>query len=504
MTEQGFGKMIEAEKLIGSAEGQLLLRAEALVPGAGREEVEVLLADAICRLMKTEVQSDRVIMEGEVKCQAAYRLGSEKNAKALTAKAVMSHIFDVKGAVSGMRSISDARVEDVTARYENGHMMFDIALSVSAQVSALTPIEVLTEADVRDGLEVNTEEITSVKTAAENSAVVIVSDKTALPASLDARYAIMEWAAASDMDYTPEPGGIRVTGSVFVETLVSGGLSSRPAALIKYTLPVDKFMEMPEWLVGNITLDAQVLGVSTEVDSVMDMGDSTLRMEAEVEITARAAYTDRVKAVTDVFSADDRDVSAEENVFEICAAKSVIDVKEPFRASVLLPEGAGAVGAVCAVKTRASVADVRTENGKSLISGIVNAQVIYMPQSGEKLMSAKGDLPFEIPLAAPLSDNSLVRVEALNAEGSALMSDRVEVKCVLNVKADKTEREEKRTVSKIEEAGENKRRKGCVIVWPKNGDDAWSVAKRYRVPVEEVKNASEDGVSAGNPIVLRI
>ncbi|MBQ5769928.1 MAG: DUF3794 domain-containing protein [Clostridia bacterium] len=402
-----------------------------------------------------------------------------------------------------MRGATDVRVDDVSARYENGHMIFDIALGVSTLVSSLVPVEVLTDAD-RKGLEVKKEEITSVKTAAENSAVVVVSDKTVLPASLDARYAIMEWATVSDLNHTPEPGGIRVTGSVLVEALVSGGIASRPVALIKYALPVEKFLEMPEWLIKDVTLGADVLGVSTEVDSVMDGGDSTLRMEAEIELRAQASYTDRVNAVTDVFSTTDEGVQTEETAFEVISSKSIIDVKEPFRSSVLVPEGAGAVGTVCAVKTRSSVGDVRTEDGKSTISGVVNAQVVYMSRSGEKLMSAKSDLPFEITVAAPLSENSRVRVEALSAEGSALMSDRIEVKCVLNVKADKIEREEKRAVLKIAEGGEDRKSRGCVIVWPDARDDAWSVAKRYRVPLTDVENASENGVSAGKPIVLII
>ena len=504
MTENMIMKTLEAQKLVGVRDAQLLLRAEALVSGAGREAVEVLLSDAALRVVKAEVQNDRVLFEGEVRCQAAYRLGSEKNARALTAKTALSHIFDMKGAQPGMLLSWDAVVEDVTAKYENGHMVFDAAVSLNAEVSALQNVEIMTETAKDGALQAKKEEIVSVKTAAENTAVCVLSDKTALPAALDARCTILEWATITDLNHTNEPGGVRVTGSVLVETLVSGGLASRPAALIKYTLPIDRYLEMPEWLLPGVRLTGRILGVSTEVEQAADGGDSTLNMEAEVEITALSEATDRISAVTDAYSASDEDVKVTKNTFEILTGRSVLQVKEPMRASVLLPEGAGAVGAVCAVKTRAAVGEVRAEGAKSVVSGVVNAQVMYMSQSGEKLMSAKSDFPFEIPIAAPLSEHTRVRVEAVNAEGNALMSDRVEVKCVLSMTMDRMKRDTVQTVKAIESAGENKIRRGCVIVWPSAGEDAWSVAKRYRVPVQQVENASGGGVSVGKAVVLRI
>ena len=63
----------EAEDLIGAESAQVLLRAEALVPGAGREAIEPLMADASLFIDAVDLQADRLVLEGTVSCQAVYR-----------------------------------------------------------------------------------------------------------------------------------------------------------------------------------------------------------------------------------------------------------------------------------------------------------------------------------------------------------------------------------------------------------------------------------------------
>ena len=61
---------LELEKWIGAREAQVLARAEALVPGAGRDAIEPLLADASLYIGQADLQSDRVVLEGTASCQA--------------------------------------------------------------------------------------------------------------------------------------------------------------------------------------------------------------------------------------------------------------------------------------------------------------------------------------------------------------------------------------------------------------------------------------------------
>ena len=81
-------KEIEAEREIGYRYLQVLSRAEALVPGAGREAIELLLWDASAVIIRADVQNDRVVLDGTLNCQAVYRQGEETSLRALSAKGV--------------------------------------------------------------------------------------------------------------------------------------------------------------------------------------------------------------------------------------------------------------------------------------------------------------------------------------------------------------------------------------------------------------------------------
>ena len=115
---------LEVETLIGVQYSQVLVRAETLVPGAGREAIEPLLAEANLTVSGADVQTDRVVLDGSAFCQAVYRQGEETTLRALTAQATLSHVAEIAGAAPGMLSRVLAQVEHVEAKYENGHMVF--------------------------------------------------------------------------------------------------------------------------------------------------------------------------------------------------------------------------------------------------------------------------------------------------------------------------------------------------------------------------------------------
>lgn len=498
------GKTIEAEKRFESEKVQTHLRAEAMVPGAGRENADVLLSDCRVHISSVQVQTDRVIVGGEAVCQAAYRVKSEKGARAVNASAPISCTFDMKGVSSGMTGRVISEADEVNAKYENGHMVFDVYLTLKAYVTSLIPVQVITGVENGEDIEEAYEEIKSVKLAAEASGREVLSQTVSLPAALDARYALMEWATVSQIDHQREPGGIRVSGNVLVETLISTGLDEKPVQLVRYRLPIDRFMEMPEWLTEHVYLDADVSSVKTNVNQAVMGEDATLLMEAEIDINASAMGEDHVRVLTDAFSTGESKAVCGKTEMEVCLGVARISMNEPFRASVLLKDPSKSVGEVCAVKTRAAVGDVSTDGARTTVSGIVNAQVMYVTGDGEGLVSENQDLPFEIEVARAIDPDQCVTVSALSPEGNALMSDRIEIKCVLALTSDQRTKGAFSFAQSLEPAGENDKKTGVMIVWPSQEDTAWSIAKRYRTTVQNVENAISESASSQNPLVLRL
>ena len=505
MSLKVLNQALEIEQLVGAQSAQVLLRAEALVPGAGREAIEALMAEADLVIGNTDVQTDRVVIDGVAHCQAIYRQGEESTLRALTAQAALSHVFDLPGAQAGLPGRVHAQVEHVEAKYENGHMVFYVTASVAVQVLRLVPMEVITGLEGVDALESDYQEIRSVKLAAENNVPVTLTEEVSLPAALDARMALMDWAGVQIDQASADLGGVRVSGKVNLETLISSGVAGRPVALIKYPIAFDQLIELPEWLTKDVYAEATIRSLRTQVEQGEEGEDAILRIEAELLIALQALATDSALALTDAYTTSGPALEIERQKIDAARIERS-QCAEAFRGTVLLPEGAPPVGNVLAVRVRPNLGGWSSENGRSVLEGVLEANVLYMPGGTDKLAAAQAELPFEITCQGELTEDSWISVEAASADANALMSDRVELRCNLIATMETRVLENVSLVQSVMEGEPAGKRPGIVLFWPGKEDSVWTIGKRYNVPVSEVlaMNGGTSVIRQGKALVLRI
>ena len=84
----------------------------------------------------------------------------------------------------------------------------------------------------------------SIASAIDEITPKLVKGEIDLPAALDARTSLMDWGTVSVESAEPDLGGLRVRGKVMVETLISSGVTGRPAALVKYPMEFDRLIEL--------------------------------------------------------------------------------------------------------------------------------------------------------------------------------------------------------------------------------------------------------------------
>lgn len=497
---------IEVETLIGAQYSQVLIRAEALVPGAGREAIEPLMAEANVSVSGADVQTDRIVLDGEVFCQAVYRQGEEATLRALTAQATLSQVVDVNGAAPGMLSRVLAQVEHVDAKYENGHMVFLVTCGIQAQVLQLTQTEVIDAISGVDGLQTVYEEVCSFKLAADTDADVLVKGEIALPVVLDARTSLMDWGSVTIDSAEPDLGGLRVKGRIQMETLISSGVTGRPAALIKYPLEFDRLVELPEWLLKDAFASLSIRRVQSQVEQSEGGEDAKLTVEVELKIAVQANAQDCVNALRDVYTTEGNALDVTRGNIDVCSAIDRVQFSESVRGTVLLGENAPGVGTVVAVRVRPEIADRRNENGKGHLEGILEATILYMPGGSDLPAATRAELPFEIDVPSELSDESWIALDVSSAEANALMSDRLEMKTMLNVCCETRRRSRLTAVQDVSEGDALVRRSGIVILWPNEGESAWEIGKRYALPVGQVVGEGEKKrkIEAGKPIVLKM
>ena len=494
VVRQGF----EAENLVGMRETQVLLRAEALVPGAGREAIEPLMADASLFIDAADLQADRIVLDGEAMCQAVYRQGDEPTLRALGARASLSQVLEIPGAEAGMFTRVSGVVEHVEARYENGHMIFLVTCALRAQVLRLQPVTCVTGLSGRPGLETDYGTLQSVKLAAESSEMALLRETAALPAELDARATLMDWATVEIESAVPDLGGVRVQGRILVETLVSSGTPGRPAAVVRVPMALNQLVELPEWLVGDVAAEADLRGVRTQIGMAADGESPQLNCEAEVRVRVLANATDAPVALRDIYATQGSALEVKRQAVSVCREVLRARSTEPVRGAV--PAGDGAeVGEVLAVRANPVIADRRAEGGKGRVEGVLELNALCLASEGSRPMSVQAEMPFAIGVTVPLDEAASVQVQVLSVEAAALMGGRLDVKAQIFVSCESRVRETVDIVSEVEEGAPIVRQPGIVIVWPAEGDTAWTLGRRYAIPA-----ARAEGIAPGKPLVLKV
>ena len=498
-------KEIEAEREIGHKYLQVLSRAEALVPGAGREAIEPLLWDASAAIVRADVQNDRVVLDGTLSCQAVYRQGEDTTLRALSAKSTISQVAELTGAQPGMLCRVQAVVENVDARYENGHMVFLVSLGLHVWVLKLENLEVIDR--IEDGAEVETRfrELPLVKLAAEANETAVLTERVELPRALDARATLMDWGSVQIDSCEPDLGGVRVKGRATIETLVASGVEGKPGVVVKYPIEFDKLIELPEWLCGEVSVLPSIRSVRTQLEAGDEEEDDTLLLQADVYFEIAANLREKVQALEDAYSTSGTELKLETGRIALCTGLHSLRSAEVVRGTAPLGEGAPSVGSVIAVRAIPNIAEISTQGGKGRISGLIEATVLYMPVGSDRPVSTAAELPFTLDVPQALDGDDLVRIGVTGAEANALMSDRLEMKIGLNLYCERRESEEVDFVTGMEAGESAPRRPGYIICWPEGGEGAWDIGKRYGVLESTVlEGAGEGRLRSGQPLVLRI
>lgn len=492
---------IEIERVQGTKSIQILTRAEAQVTGAGREAVEVLLTEAEVIISSAQAQEGRVMIEATLFCQGVYRQGDETILRALTASAPVSQAVEIPGTQPGMRAQACANVEHIDARYENGRMVFFVTTSITAQAVSLSPQDVIVELSGDGNIETSYSALCSVKTAAVTSSSSIIRGEVNLPAALDARTTLLDRAVATVDSAQADLGGVRVKGQVNVEALVSSGVEGRPAAMVRYAMDFDQLMDVPEWLAKDVCAAAAVKRLATRVDQSEGDGDARLAIEAELEITVSSIAQDCVRALSDAYATTGKTLVISGELTGFCPDISCTSCTNQAKGTILLSENAPAPGNIIAVTARPNISGFATD-GESAIEGVIEASVLYVPGGGGPVAVSTGEMPFSVPCPGSLNDTSLVCVKVVSADASAIMSDRVELRVTLQVETSTHARAEISLVTGVEEGADICRTPGIVLYWPDETDDAWSVARRYSIPVSTLENTS--AIEKGKAVVLKI
>ena len=491
---------LEIEQFIEDRQKQALITAETIVPGAGREGIYPLISDATLVILNAQLQNGQALIDGLVICQALYRRAEETALSALTATGKLSQIIDIDQAKPGQILRALGQIDHVEANYENGHMIFRVAVTLDAHVSELAPLNVIKDIEDMAGIEKHFTQLTINKLAAEAQSQALLQQRVTLPPELDARIALMDAAEARILSVQPDLGGVRIKGEVLTETLIGTGTSGRPIARITVALPFDELIELPEWLSAHVLCDANIMRLQTQVIEGMADQAGTLSIECELQLTTRAMAEEQLNVLEDAFSTGAEGIHVEQACHQLKSGVAQFEGVESFHGSVMLPPDAMGTVTILCVRARPILGDYQSTQAQTTLNGILEVQVLYQHQQEALARVLKEDLPFSIQMPVALPEGALICLSALGAESGAVMGDRLEIKSRIKICAEYRQVQTLVIAESIENMGPQPRREGILLTWPKPKDSAWSIAKKYRIPNATVALAMQDQ----KPLVLRL
>lgn len=494
---------VETEVLISRRSTQLSLQADAMVSGAGRDAAETLMEEASVRITGTTVQDGRMSVEGVVVCQAAYRQRESEVVRAVEARAALQHVFEDDAIRAGMNGNVKAAVVHVEAGFLNGRILFRITVELKAQVWGVETTEVITQAEGIDGIEMLTEEVESVRCGAEAVAHTSLSETLMLPRELETQSTLMDFASTTVEKAERDLGGVRVTGHVNAEVLIAGEAAGRPLSMVKYAMPFSVLVEMPEWLTEHVYAWAAVESIRSSLVDAPE-GGVNLMLECELNVWVRALQMQKIICLTDAYGTGETDLTvAQMHLKHTCRIQEAV-MNESYRGTLLLPSAMPPAGAVLAARARASVTGTARENNADMLEGVLEICVIYMPVGGETPVSVRDELPFRVRSTKEVPDGVEIGVCVSMCEASALMNDRLDVRCALQFTVSERQEATVPVASDVQAQAVSRGKPGIVLVWPGKGDTQWSIGRRYRIPVQRVADACGGDVCAGKAMVLRI
>ncbi len=474
---------------------------DVTLPGSLREAAQVLYADAAVAVESAEPSKDRVTLRGRVTFRVLYAQGDPQRIDAIEATADFTRLCDLPGATAHASVNPIARVKGVDSSVSGGRMNLTAHVEACLNATLCEPVEVITEIPGSQVQRKNAQ-VTLHKTSARGTEDALLREEFALPAELNIRETLFARANAGSVTATGGQGRIGLSGEITLEVLHLSDLPGKPIVTTRHTIPVNQGVsisrEAGEMLDGCIAVkDVAVASQLTEEGPI-------LRAEVLIALEAWADETQQAQLMTDAYTTSGDDLRLTKTPLTVRTGTEQTAAAESWKAAFLLPEGAKPLRTVLAAFLTPEASAFTRQGSRTNVEGAADATLVYLADDGS-VTSAKAALPLRAAFAASFQPEDDVALEAVQVEAVPITSDRAEMRCVLNLTANGQRTETVPFVTAASaEAGEAPS-PDILLVFVQPGENAWDVAKRYRIGqsrLQALNPGMNEGVKPGQGLVI--
>lgn len=481
---------IRTEQPRGICRSQLTVEGDVTIPGSLRETTHVLHAGAMAVIESAEAMQDRISASGRVIFRVLYTQGESAHVHSIEASADFTHMCELAGAAPKADVYARAQVEHVDASVQNGRMSMRAILRLYARATESLEMDVLTGVDT-PGAERKTEEITLRRTTAQGTEDVLIREEFTLPAELAVHDTLGAWATAEFFDTAGGQGRVGISGEVTLEAMHASDLPGKPIVLTRHTIPVSQSVEIS----GEIDdlVDGRLIVKDVAVAS-QDLGDGERKLRAEVllGLSAWSEKEERVEVLTDAYTTQGDALRLNGASVTMRTGANRMYAAESGKGSLMLPEGAKPIRTMLAAFALPVMTSFLQQGNRLITEGIMETTLMYMSGDSDVPVSVQLEAPFRVSFAANAAPEDFVVLTAGNVEAVPITSDRAELRYILHAEIDGVKTEDYTLIVEAMTVPSEKTTQDIILYFTQPGENAWDIAKRYRISEQELKLLNPD------------
>ncbi|MBR6186274.1 MAG: LysM peptidoglycan-binding domain-containing protein [Clostridia bacterium] len=479
---------METEQIIAAKPAQISVEAEAALPGGLREEARVYYADAAAALSGGELAGNRINVDGRITFHVLYAQGDLAKVNALETTADFSQTLALKedgGPGAPIRLQPRAQVQHVSAKAFNGRLLLQAIVNLSADAAVNRTLSLIKDVEERPDIQKLTKTVSIQRTVGEGESQALVKEEFELSDVLGVKDTLFASAQAQAEDILGGADGqATVTGTVTIDAFHVSSLPGRPLVYTRHTMPYEQQVLLSGALGTALAAQTAVRDVAV----LSQDGENGKIMRAEIQLsTALTAVEDsETTLLQDVFTTQGSAVETRRQQVLLRSGAVNETAAESGRLSLTLPEGSPRMKTALLGFLRPVLIHAERQKDKLSVDGVMDATLIYLTDDSEIPVSVQMEEPFHAAFSTQALPEDHLALSCAQVEPSAVTGDRAEMKYILYLQADGVRRKEAEVLTEAVESPAPDMEKGIILYYLQPGETVWDIAKRYRVPLEEI------------------
>ncbi|MBQ7655705.1 MAG: LysM peptidoglycan-binding domain-containing protein [Clostridia bacterium] len=498
---------METEQIIAAKPTQVSVETEVALPGGLREEARVYFADATAAVNGGELAGSRASADGRVTFHVLYGQGDLSNVRALEATADFSQALPLKedyGQLAAVRLQPKATVQHVSAKAFNGRLLLQAILNLTAEASLPRAVSFIRDVAEAPEMQKISQVISMQCTVGEGEGQNLFREEFELSDVLKITDTLFASADAQVEDIMGGADGKAVvTGTVTIDAYHTSDLPSRPLVYTRHTMPYEQQVTLSGALGTALAAQTTVKDVAVLSQETED-GGRLMRAEIQLVTAIRAVEDQEMNALRDAFTTDGDALELQSRQVIFRSGTVNETAAESGRTVMTLPEGSPRVKTPLLAFVRPVLAGAERQKDKLAVDGVLDMTLIYQTDDSDVPVSVRQEDAFHAVFATQAQPDDDLTLTAVQVEPSAVTGDRVELKYILRLHADGVRTGEAALVADAANAPAQEIGKGIILYYLQPGETIWDLAKRYRVPLDDITRLNPDlpeSPAAGTPVM---